>query len=202
MTERLKGVSGLKGKIEKGKLARCPYCGRIVNYFFLYDSKRYDFGHCSHCGGIYAVRYSGWGLGLTFAALVCLVCGVLLRMLADGNLPSPRFFLLFAGIFLIIYWLIPVFILPTKCIVDGKLGGFPEADAVPAAPQRKKRAARRQEATNKNTHGRRNLIVAVEDDWVEEPTIVAGKADVDAQLSAQERFQRAEKNREAARRER
>ena len=44
--------------MKKSVAAHCPYCGNMINYFYLYDAKRSDFGYCSHCGGMYAVKYS------------------------------------------------------------------------------------------------------------------------------------------------
>lgn len=209
----------MKRKIEKGRLARCPYCDRYINYFFLYESKHYDFGHCSHCGGIYAVRYSGWASALTAAALLATAVGVLLSQLAHGGLPSWKFFLLMALVLAVIYVLIPVFILPTKCVVEGKLGGFPDRDSMPDGLQKRvvngSEAAAPAEQTL-SEEARKMFVGFSPEDYsepekeentarralkgeepTEEPTMIA--AEPGEPLSAQERFRRAQKNRTQAR---
>lgn len=122
----------MRKKIEKGKLARCPYCGRVINYFFLYESKHYDFGHCSHCGGLYAVRYSGWAAGMTVLALLGIVGGIMNSIMETKSLPEWTFYLEMAAVLLVIYALIPLLIRPTKCVVRGKLGSFPDRASMPA----------------------------------------------------------------------
>lgn len=209
----------MKRRIEKGRLARCPYCGRYINYFFLYESKHYDFGHCSHCGGIYAVRYSGWASTLTALALIATAAGILLSQMAYRGLPSWKFFLLMALVLTVIYVLIPVFILPTKCVVEGKLGGFPNRESMPVRLQKRLPAgsgmptqeeqALSEEAKKmfagfspedyeepeeeKKAPGR----ALSEEEAVEEPTIIStGPGEP---LSTQERYLRAQKNRTKAR---
>jgi len=214
----------MKMKIQKGKIARCPYCGRTINYFFLYESKHYDFGHCSHCGGIYAVRYSGWTAVMICCALVATACGVLLQFLADRSMPSWKFFFLMAAVLMVIYLLIPVFILPTKCVIDGRLGGFQNQEAMPDNLQQKiENSEEEQEKTpvkpGELSDKAKKMFVAFypeQDDapaqkpdapkkrekdrtaQTEEPTIVASDMNGNP-LSAEERCRRARNNRNHAR---
>ena len=184
----------MKRKIEKGRLARCPYCDRYINYFFLYESKHYDFGHCSHCGGIYAVRYSGWASALTAAALLATAVGVLLSQLAHGGLPSWKFFLLMALVLAVIYVLIPVL---QNRVVNG-------SEAAAPAEQTLSEEARKMfvgfspedysEPEKEENTARRALKG---EEPTEEPTMIA--AEPGEPLSAQERFRRAQKNRTQAR---
>ena len=210
----------MKKKIEKGRLARCPYCGRFINYFFLYESKHYDFGHCSHCGGIYAVRYSGWGAALTFLALAATAAGVFLSRLAHGGLPSWKFFVLMALVLAVIYVLIPVFLLPTKCVVEGKLGGFPDRESMPVSLQQKLANVPEEARNDSLSEEAQQMFVGFspedydepetaepaavpeafeEETPVEEPTIIVNGPAPAEKLSAGERYRRAQKNRARAR---
>lgn len=218
----------MKKKIEKGSLCRCPYCGRVINFFFLYDSKHYDFGHCSHCGGIYAVRYSSWPALLSAGALLATAIGILVHLMMNGKMPPWTFYLVMAAVMMVIYLLIPLFIQPTKCVVDGNLGGFPNKESMPQVLQQKIMETGENDPSENNhdslSEKAKEMFVgfspndyvfsnqneeedmaarrAYEEDRphvADEPTIVASQVNIDQQLSAQERYQRVQKNRSGAR---
>ena len=117
--------------MKKFQMARCPYCGKRINFFFLCDCKKKDVGCCSNCGGFYAVKYSNkaW-LGFLLLALV-LAGGIVFQYLANKTMPSAACLLLCAAAFVVYYFLLPLFITPRRCVINGKLGGFPNRWAMP-----------------------------------------------------------------------
>lgn len=116
--------------MKRGCISRCPYCGRIINYFFLYDCKRSDFGYCSHCGGIFLVKYSPLAYALVIGAVGAFAGGFLYHYLADKSLPGSMYLIKCALAALGVYFVLPLLIAPRKCFAHGRIGGFPP-DLVP-----------------------------------------------------------------------
>ena len=117
--------------MKKGRISRCPYCGRLINYFYLYDCKRCDFGYCSHCGGIFAVKYSPVAYLLVLGAVGYMAGSFAYWYLANKTLPGYSQLALGILILLGVYFLLPFFIAPRKVITRGRLGGFPTPDMIP-----------------------------------------------------------------------
>lgn len=141
--------------MKRGRISRCPYCGRIVNYFFLYDCKRSDFGYCSHCGGIYLVKYSPLAYLLVISAVAGFAGGFAYWYLANKTMPGATYLLKCALAALVVYFLLPLLIAPRKCIVHGRIGGFPP-DRVPAYRpilQRRRRKVAEEQATVSSFYG-------------------------------------------------
>ena len=117
--------------MKKGQISRCPYCGKIINYFYLYDCKRYDFGYCSHCGGMFAVKYSPVAYLLVLGAVGALAGGFAYWYLANKTIPGYSYLALCAVVALGVYFMLPFFISPRKIITRGRLGGFPSPAEIP-----------------------------------------------------------------------
>lgn len=116
--------------MKRGRISRCPYCGRIINYFFLYDCKRSDFGYCSHCGGIFLVKYSPLAYVLVVGAVGAVAGSFVFQYLANKSLPDSMYLLKCAAAALGVYFVLPFLIAPRKCFAHGRIGGFPP-DLVP-----------------------------------------------------------------------
>ena len=129
--------------MSKHMAAHCPYCGNMINYFYLYDSKRSDFGYCSHCGGMYAVRYSPLAYMLLMAAAGALVGGFAYWYLANKTIPGYRYLFVCAGVMVVLYFLLPLMIVPRKVIVRGRLGGFPSPEYMPVHRRDKKKPSKK-----------------------------------------------------------
>lgn len=129
--------------MRKSVAAHCPYCGNMINYFYLYDAKRSDFGYCSHCGGMYAVKYSPLAYMLVMGALGALVGGFAFWYLANKTLPGARYLLICTIVIVGMYFLMPLLITPRQVIVRGRLGGFPSPEEIPVHRKDRKRAARK-----------------------------------------------------------
>lgn len=129
--------------MKKNAAAHCPYCGNMINYFYLYDAKRSDFGYCSHCGGIYAVKYSPLAYLLIIVAMGALLGSFAFWYLANKTLPGPSYLLICAAVITVLYFLLPLLIVPRQVIVRGRLGGFPSVDCIPVHRKDRKRTSRK-----------------------------------------------------------
>lgn len=123
--------------------AHCPYCGKMINYFYLYDSKRSDLGYCSHCGGMYAVRYSPLAYMLMAVVVGMLAGGFAYWFLANKTMPGYRYLFLCAGLTAVLYFLLPLMIVPRKVMVRGRLGNFPSPEYIPVHRDDLRRPARK-----------------------------------------------------------
>ena len=117
--------------MKRGKIGRCPYCGRFLNYFFLWGCKKSDIGTCNHCGGVFAVKYSFLAYALFVLSIIGFGCTFGYYYLAAGTWPEPLILLAFLGFFFVFYFLLPVLMQPRKCIIHGRLGGFPNPESIP-----------------------------------------------------------------------
>ncbi len=129
--------------MKKNAAAHCPYCGNMINYFYLYDAKRSDFGYCSHCGGIYAVKYSPLAYLLIIVAMGALLGGFAFWYLANKTLPGPDYLMICAAVITGLYFLLPLLIVPRQVIVRGRLGGFPSVECIPVHRKDRKRPSRK-----------------------------------------------------------
>lgn len=129
--------------MKKNAAAHCPYCGNMINYFYLYDAKRSDFGYCSHCGGIYAVKYSPMAYLLMIVAMGALLGSFAFWYLANKTLPGPGYLLICAVVITVLYFLLPLLIVPRRVIVRGRLGGFPSAAYIPVHRKDRNRGPRK-----------------------------------------------------------
>lgn len=129
--------------MRKNAAAHCPYCGNMINYFYLYDAKRSDFGYCSHCGGIYAVKYSPLAYLLMIVALGALLGSFAFWYLANKTLPGPGYLLICAAVITALYFLLPLLIVPRQVIVRGRLGGFPSVECIPVHRKDRNRPSRK-----------------------------------------------------------
>lgn len=123
--------------MKKGRIARCPYCGRRLNYFFLWDSKKSDIGTCNHCGGVFAVKYSFFAYFLFFLSIIALAVMFSFHYLANKSLPGLKYIALFILWFLFLHFFTPLLMKPRKCIIKGRLGGFPSKEAIPTIKRRR-----------------------------------------------------------------
>ena len=129
--ERPAWKKGVLLPMKYGKVAHCPYCGKFLNYFFLFDCKKSDIGTCNHCGGVFAVKYSFWAYLLFALSLAAFGCTFGYFYLANKSWPKSTVLLFFLGVFVILYFILPLFILPRKCIINNRLGGFPDKMKIP-----------------------------------------------------------------------
>ncbi len=129
--------------MRKSVAAHCPYCGRMINYFYLYDAKRNDFGYCSHCGGMYAVKYSPLAYLLVMGAMGALLGGFAFWYLANKTLPGADYLMLCTAVIVGLYFLMPLLITPRRIIVRGRLGGFPSPEYMPVHRKDRKRTNRK-----------------------------------------------------------
>ncbi|MBQ9083199.1 MAG: prepilin peptidase [Clostridia bacterium] len=129
--------------MKKNAAAHCPYCGNMINYFYLYDAKRSDFGYCSHCGGIYAVKYSPLAYLLIIAAAGAMLGSFAFWYLANKTLPGPGYLLICAAVITALYFLLPLLITPRRVIVRGRLGGFPSVEYIPVHRKDRNRPSRK-----------------------------------------------------------
>lgn len=129
--------------MKKDMAGHCPYCGKMINYFHLYDSKSSDIGYCSHCGGMYGVQYSPLAYMLLIVALGALLGGFAYWYLANKTLPGYRYLFSCAAVILALYFLMPLLITPRKVMVRGRLGDFPSPEYIPVHRRDKKRPARK-----------------------------------------------------------
>ena len=117
--------------MKKGRISRCPYCGRMINYFYLYDCKRCDFGYCSHCGGVFGVKYSPVAYMLVLGAVGYMLGVFGYWYLANKSIPTYSQIAIAIAVIVGVYFLLPFFIAPRKVITRGRLGGFPTRDMIP-----------------------------------------------------------------------
>lgn len=129
--------------MKKSVAAHCPYCGNMINYFYLYDAKRSDFGYCSHCGGMYAVKYSPLAYMLVMGAMGALLGGFAFWYLANKTLPGAKYLMICTAVIVGLYFLTPLMITPRRVIVRGRLGGFPSPEYIPVHRRDRKRANRK-----------------------------------------------------------
>ena len=129
--------------MRKSVAAHCPYCGKMINYFYLYDAKRSDFGYCSHCGGMYAVKYSPLAYLLVMGAMGALLGGFAFWYLANKTLPGADYLMLCTAVIVGLYFLMPLLITPRRVIVRGRLGGFPSPEYIPVHRKDRKRRNRK-----------------------------------------------------------
>ncbi len=129
--------------MKKSVVAHCPYCGNMINYFYLYDAKRSDFGYCSHCGGMYAVKYSPLAYMLVMGAMGALLGGFAFWYLANKTLPGAKYLMICTAVIVGLYFLMPLLITPRRVIVRGRLGGFPSPEYIPVHRRDRKRPNRK-----------------------------------------------------------